>query len=242
MRSYILGLLLVACIGISSCSAINHSNHYQDPDSWTNGRISAVSMGGAVVLGNPNQDLIVILDNNFSPTTRDVIVSATELYQSYLIETSDPAGRFLPSIRIVNKEQRPLLRVESLQTGKASQWEIEPLGELEILPLTHTSMGMTSLKDLPNLLKQYIGSGDVNVLLPVGGTFIDSEEYEAFQTLGSMTVILLPHNFTSSVSSGLTAPAIIEGIPWFSISTDVVTLQSTAISEMIHSSSSPGLY
>jgi hypothetical protein len=199
-------------------------------------------MGGAVVLGNPDQDLIVVLDNEYMPTTRDVVVSATEFYQSYLVETSDPAGRFLPSIRVVNKEPRPLLRVESLQTEKTSRWEINPLGELEILPLTHTSLGMTSLKDLPNLLLQYVGSGDVNVLLPVGGTFIDNEEYEAFQTLGALTVILLPHSFTSSGGSGLTAPAIVEGIPWFSISTDVLTLQSTAISEMIHSASSPGLF
>jgi hypothetical protein len=242
MRRHFAGLLLVACIGMSSCSAINRSNLYKDPDSWTDGRISAVSMGGAVVLGNPDQDLIVILDNEYLPTTRDVVVSATELYLSYLIETSDPAGRFLPSIRVVNKEPRPLLRVESLQTEKSSRWKINPLGELEILPLTHTSLGMTSLKDLPNLLLQYVGPGDVNVLLPVGGTFIDNEEYEAFQTLGSLTVILLPHNFTSSGGSGLTAPAIIEGIPWFSISTDVLTLQSTAISEMIHSASSPGLF
>ncbi len=116
MRSFVLGTVLVASIGLSSCSLIGQSNLYQDPEPWSDGRISVVSMGGALVLGNPDQDLIVILDNEYLPMTRDVVVSATELYESYLIETSDPSGRFLPSIQIVDKEPRPLLKVEILQT------------------------------------------------------------------------------------------------------------------------------
>jgi hypothetical protein len=199
-------------------------------------------MGGAVVLGNLNHDLIVILDNEYLPKTRDVVVSATELYESYLIETSDPTGRYLPSIQVVEKDSRPLLKVESLQTDRSSEWTITPLGELEILPLTHTTLGTTTLEDLPNLLLQNIGSGGVNVLLPVGGTFVAYEEYEAFQTSGSMTIVLLPLSFTTSGGSGLKSPVIIEGIPWFSISTEVVTMQSYGISEMIRNSSDHSIF
>ena len=242
MRRFVLGMVLVASIGLSSCSLIGQSNLYQDPEPWTDGRISVVSMGGAVVLGNPDQDLIVILDDEYLPMTRDVVVSATELYESYLIETSDPSGRFLPSIQIVDKEPRPLLKVEILQTESAAQWVMNPLGELEILPLTQASLGVITLKELPNLLAQHFGFGGVNVLLPVGGTYVENEEYEAFQTLGSMTVVLLPLSFTSTGGSGLTAPAIIEGIPWFSISTQIFTLQTTKISDMIRQSSSSGIF
>jgi hypothetical protein len=198
-------------------------------------------MGGAVVLGSPQQDLIVILDDDFLPRTRDVIVSATELYQTYLIETSDPAGRFLPSVEVVPKESRPLLRVESFQKERASLWAIDPLGELDVLPLTQSSLGITTLGQLPTMLASRIASQDVNLLFPVGGTFIDTEEYEAFQTFGSMTVVLLPESFTSSAGSGLTSPAVIEGIPWFSLSTDVSTLKSTPILEMIQSVSGSGM-
>ena len=59
MRRFLLGMVLLASIGLSSCSLIGQSNLYQDPEPWKNGRISAVSMGGAVVLGNPDQDLII---------------------------------------------------------------------------------------------------------------------------------------------------------------------------------------
>jgi hypothetical protein len=199
-------------------------------------------MGGAVVLGHPDQDIVVFLDKAHLPKTQNVVVTATELYQAYIVETSDPAGRFLPSVRVVNKQPRPLLSVQSLQDDKGLGWKINSMGELEILPMTNTSLGISTLRDLPTVLQQHIGSGDVNLLLPVGGTFVETEEYEVFQSLGSMTLILLPLNFSSSGSSGLTAPAVIEGIPWFSLSSDVITLQTTAISEMIRVSSIAGLF
>jgi hypothetical protein len=199
-------------------------------------------MGGAVVLGHPDQDLVVFLDKAHLPKTQNVVVTATELYQAYIVETSDPVGRFLPSIRVVNKQPRPLLSVQSLQNDKVLGWKINPMGELEVLPLTQTSLGISTLRDLPSVLQQHMGYGDVNLLLPVGGTFVETEEYEVFQTLGSMTVILLPLNFSGSGASGLTAPAVIEGIPWFSLSTDVSTLHSTTISEMIRVSSSANLF
>ncbi|MCK5645523.1 MAG: hypothetical protein KAH97_02020 [Anaerolineales bacterium] len=242
MRKFLLGIVLVVSIGVSSCSLNSQSNLYQAPGPWPNGRMTTISMGGAVVLGNLNHDLIVILDNEYLPKTRDVVVSATEFYESYLIETSDPSGRYLPSIQVVQKDSGPLLKVESLQTDRSSEWTITPLGELEILPLTHSTLGTTTLGDLPNLLLQKIGNGGVNVLLPVGGTFVQNEEYEAFQSSGSMTVVLLPLSFTTSGGSGLMSPVIIEGIPWFSISTEVVTMQSYGISEMIRNSSDHSLF
>ncbi len=239
MRRYSFWLLLVSCVVISSCSSNNLLEH---PSPWTDGQISVTSMGGAVVLGHPDQDLVIFLDKAHLPATQEVVVTATELYSSYLIETSDPNGRFLPSIRVVEKEPRPLLSVQSLQVEKGIGWKINSMGELEILPMTRTSLGISTLRDLPVTLQSHMGSSDVNILLPVGGTFVDSEEYEVFQTLGEMTVILLPLNFAGSSSSGLTAPTVVEGIPWFSISTNVGTLQTTAISEMIRLSSSASLF
>ena len=171
-----------------------------------------------------------------------VLLASIGLSSCSLIGQSNLSGRFLPSIQIVDKEPRSLLKVEILQTESAAQWIMNPLGELEILPLTHASLGLITLKDLPNLLAQHFGFGDVNVLLPVGGTYVENEEYEVFQTHGSMTVILLPLSFTNTGGSGLTAPAIIEGIPWFSISTQVLTLQTTKITDMIRQSSSSRIF
>lgn len=216
----------------TACSNSSHIETYTAP--WLDGQISAVSMGGAVVLGNEFQDLIVILDDDYRVNTHEVIVSATELSNAYLIETEDPLGRFLPSVDYVAKELRPLLKVESQQTVRDAEWSLQSIGSIETYALATSSLGSTSLDQLSTFLGNAYGVGGINILIPVTGPFSNEAQYDIFNTLGSNTVLLVPSSISSAGGSSLMTPVQADGLSWYAISTHVETLQTLGLSSMLH--------
>ena len=203
------------------------------PSPWPDGQMSVVSMGGAVVLANEFQDLIVVLDEDYRANTKEVVVSATELSNAYLIETQDTLGRFLPTVDYVAKDLRPLLMVESQQTVSDAGWSLQSIGSIEPSALATTSLGTTSIGQLASFLERTYGTGGINILIPVAGPFSNEAQYDIFNTLGSMTVLLIPSSISSAGGSSLTAPADVIGLSWFSISTNVETLHSFVLGRML---------
>lgn len=223
--------LLLLLLSLSACSQSNQIDAHPAP--WPEGRMSVVSMGGAVVFGNEFQDLIVVLDEDYRAKTHEVVVSATELSNAYLIETNDPLGRFLPSVDYVVKELRPLLMIESQQTVSDAGWSLQSIGSIETSTLATALLGSTSIGQLASFLEISYGVGGINILIPVTGPFSNEAQYDIFKTPGSMTVLLVPSSISSAGGSSLLAPVQLDGVSWFSISTKVETLQAFSLGSML---------
>ena len=218
-------------IVLSACSKSSKIETYSAP--WPEGRMSVVSMGGAVVLGNEFQDLIVVLDDDYRAKTQEVVVSAIELGNAYLIETQDPLGRFLPSVDYVTKDLKPLLKVESQQIDNEAGWSLQSVGSIETSALATSSLGSSSIGQLATFLENAYGVGGINILIPVTGPFSIETQYDIFETPGSMTVLLVPSSISSAGRSPLMAPVNAYGPSWFSISTNVSTLHTFGLGSML---------
>jgi hypothetical protein len=223
-------VLLIALTALTACSQNTSSPINAKLIPWPDHRLSLESVGGAVVFGNPDQDVIVILDQAVRSRTRDVRVTAVEMSSGYLIETVDPLDRFLPTLNVAHKGSGPVVEVITPQIDKSEQWSTRMLQDLEPASITKTSLGTTTISELPNFISPYLDTEGINILFPEYAPIIDGSLFEVYETAGNLTFLLAP---TSGSSAGVMSPVQNYGTSWITISTDMQTLQTFGLPSML---------
>jgi hypothetical protein len=232
MRRTIL-LLSMLSVFISACSFKFATHQKPSVQNWPNGQLTLVSMGGAVFLANPHQDLAVILDKSPLGRARNIIVSAVDLPNAFLIETSDPEGRYLPSIKYVMKDERPLLKVENLQIPASMAWNTQTLGPIDLNQLKLLLIGTTTLTQLADFLQNERIAGSVNIIIPQDAFSLSDAPFDVYRTQAAMTILMLPSGQEISGGGALMSLAQSQPVTFLAVSTQMETLRSEGIWRMV---------
>lgn len=226
-------ILFVLSVLISACSFKIATNQKPSVQSWPNSQQTLVSMGGAVFLANTHQDLAIILDKSHLGRTRNIVVSAVDLPNAFLIETADPEGRYLPSIKYVMKDERPLLKVDNLQIPASMAWNTQTIGPIDLNQFKLSLIGTTTLIQLVDFLENERITGGVNILLPQDAFSLGEVPFDVYRTPGAMTIVVLPSDQEISGGGALMTLAQSEPVTLLAVSTYMQTLRLEGLWKMI---------
>lgn len=226
-------LLLAACsLMLVGCAQMRTEAAQFHPNSWKNGEKIVVSQGGAVVLGTDHEDVVVILDAREHPATHDVVVLALQTASGFLIETSDPAGRYLPTVSFTQRNNTPVLRVDahqvSLENGSIHRY----IGEQDYHSLHAASLGESRVSELHTFLTDALSLGSLNIIYPAGQTLNPETRVDVIQTPGSMTVMLIPLKTQTSESGFLLSADEDQPVAWEVVSTTLEQLATYGLTNL----------
>ena len=102
MRKLLVGLVSLSIL-ISSCAPP------QPEEVVVRDNLEVYASEGESILATiAGHDISIVLDPNQDTDTNEVIVTLVNLGTAYLVETADPAGRYLPSVQLVQRSDEPL--------------------------------------------------------------------------------------------------------------------------------------
>lgn len=212
-------LLAGMSVLLAGCAQMRTEAAQYHPQSWEEGEKILVSQGGAVVLGTDHEDIAVILDAREHPATYNVVVHAIQTASGFLIETSDPEGRYLPTISFTQRNNTPVQRVDahqiSLEDGSVHRYA----GAQDYPSLGTDSLGESRISELHTFLTAAIGVNCLNIIYPAGQTLNPETMVDVYQTPGSMTVMLIPHETQSTETSFLLSTDSDQLTSWDAVST-----------------------
>lgn len=131
-----------------------------------------------------------------------VIVQVYELGERYLVETFDPAGRYLPSANLVVKDRQPEQEVEAVQVNRTWQWGFSTGDNLDILPLMYNDLGQIPLGTLHQYEPLQWGQSGINLIFPMLDVVDDSMVMQVYQTPAAHTALVVPQSYLQAGGSG----------------------------------------
>ena len=137
------------------------------------------------------QEVSIRLASDGGIDTSGVIVTIYDLRTSYMIETADPRGIFLPAIQLEPRLDVPLQEITILQTPIEQDPFIQVVGEVIPEGIKGDFLGTTSLDNLRSFLSRWILGNSVNLLFQVPKSHVDLSDVEVYRTLGTMTFMLV---------------------------------------------------
>ena len=226
-------LLLAACsLMLAGCAQMRTEAAQSNPISWKDGEKIVVSQGGAVVLGTDHEDVIVILDAREHPAAHGVVVHALRTASGFMIETSDSAGRYLPTVNFTQRNNTPVLRVDahqiSLENGSIHRY----IGAQDYPSLRVASLGESRVSELFTFLTDVLSLSSFNIIYPAGQTLNPETWVEVFQTPGSMTVMLIPRKAQTSETGFLISEDLDQPIAWEVVSTTLEQLDTYGLTNL----------
>ncbi|NPV86783.1 MAG: hypothetical protein HPY45_12330 [Anaerolineae bacterium] len=206
-------LLLMGLVSLS-CTYTQTSNFVQTltyrtatPDITATGiaQLTATVMHGKVGETLGKKELIIILDPLGERDVTSVQVDAIEFAQSFLVESVDPLGRYLPNVGEFPKNRDPVQQIVLTQVGAEWLWSARPIESLDTASLASQKLGDMTLANLTQYLTSVWDRGPINIILPVQDTYKDTDTYNVYQTPAAHT-ILLTTSSTAASGGKLAAP------------------------------------
>ncbi len=123
-----------------------------------------------------------------------VQVEVLELGDTYLVETFDNLGRYLPTVSSIIKDREPQQEVDAIQVNRTWQWGFSTGQNLDILPLMKTHLGSVQLGSLHTLTALAWGQSGINIILPRPDMVDDAQMMDVYQTPAAHTILLVPQD------------------------------------------------
>ncbi|HKZ55370.1 MAG TPA: hypothetical protein VJ123_07810 [Anaerolineales bacterium] len=225
--------LSLVSLFLVSCSALGNRPARQG-SSWSGGALSVVSRGGAVLLAAAGHELAVILDASVLPDTKQVVVAVSDMYSGgYLVETADPLGRYLPTVRVVAKDARPVLRVDARQITTSQRSSLGEVVAPDLRPLMRDELGTTTLGELPDFLAAHVYGKSINLLLVGADGGNPNQSVRLFRTPGTVTILVVAEAARAGGADVLMAPARGGGTRVLVLSTTMETLRQEGILRLL---------
>jgi hypothetical protein len=193
MRRLLVGLFIFA-IMISACAS-QPTVVPVDEDNLE----AFVSDGEPIKAEIAGRDVSIILKQDQGVDTADVVVTLVNLGETYLIETADPNGRFLPTVQIEPRLDKLLQEVEIPQIQTDSAWSIRFAGTTNVHLIQKRYLGTTTLESLKSFITSEILGPGFNILLQVPETLESFQQIDVYRTPGTMTFLAVGHGGGSSL-------------------------------------------
>lgn len=199
-------LLLMGLVSLS-CTYTQTSNFVQTltyrtatPNITATGiaQLTATVMHGKVGETLGKKELIIILDPLGERDVTNVQVDAIEFTQSFLVESVDPLGRYLPNVGEFPKSRDPIQQIVLTQVGAEWLWSVRPIEGLDTASLTSQKLGNMTLANLTQYLTSVWDRGSINIILPVQDTYRDTDTYNVYQTPAAHTILLTTSSTAAS--------------------------------------------
>ncbi|MBI9044372.1 MAG: PASTA domain-containing protein [Anaerolineaceae bacterium] len=178
------------------------------------------------------KEIVVIIDPLQERDMTGVETLAQELDGQYLIETSDPEGRYLPSVGFLQKDREPEQEITLAQIDSSWEWSLKTGKTLDTWGLTTQKIGTTTLGEVHNYLRTLWTMGSINMILPISDPFMDSQRVDVYRTPGPHTVLLLPAGTTYIPPGKMASPRQALLSPYLTLS--FLSLPPTSITAYIH--------
>ena len=141
------------------------------------------------------RDISIILDPNQELDTTEVVVTLANLGTTYLIETADPLGRYLPSVQLVTRTDEPLQQITMPQIQVSAGWTLRFVSSVNLQPLKERLHGTLTLDQLKDFMASRIYGKGINLIFQVPESIEDFQEVNVYSTPGTMTFLALARNF-----------------------------------------------
>jgi len=227
--------LSLVSLFLVSCSALGNRSARQ-ASSWPGGALSVASRGGAVLFSAAGHELAVILDTAVFPDTKQVVVAVTDMYSGgYLVETADPLGRYLPTVRVVTKDARPVLRIDARQITTSQRSSLSEVIAADLRPLMSDELGTTTLGELGDFLASHVFGKSINLLLVGADGGNPNQSVRLFRTPGTVTILVVAEAARAGGADVLMAPARAGEVRVPVLSTMMETLRQEGVLQLLQS-------
>jgi hypothetical protein len=153
-----------------------------------------VSEGEPILATIAERDISIVLDPNQDTETNEVVVTLVYLGTAYLVETADPAGRYLPSVQLVLRTDEPLQQITVPQIKVSAGWAMRFVNHANFDLLKGQLIGSIQLDQLNAFLAPKVYGRGMNIILKVPQTLEGFQEVNVYRTPGTMTFLVAGKN------------------------------------------------
>lgn len=188
MRRLFVGLFFATLL-ITACGP----EGTPEPPIDTDNLDAFVSEGEAILTEVNGREVSLLLTQEQGLDTKGVVVTLVNLGSTYLIETADPDGRFLPAVQIESRVDEPTQEIRIPQIQASSEWSIRFAGTANLRLIKARFMGTTTLESFQSFItRKTLGTG-VNILMQVPESLENFQQIDVYRTPGTMTFLALGH-------------------------------------------------
>lgn len=184
MRRLIVGLFFTTLL-ITACAPEGTPEPLIDIDNFD----AYVSEGEPILAEVAGREVSILLKQDKGIDTSDVVVTLVNLGETYLIETADPNGRFLPTVQIEPRLGELTQEIEIPQIQTSSNWAIRFAGTANVRLIKGGFLGTTTLDSLKSFISRQILGPGFNILLQVPETLESFQQIDVYRTPGTMTFL-----------------------------------------------------
>jgi hypothetical protein len=181
MKKLLIGLLSLSVL-ISAC-APQQLEEIVDRDNLE----VFVSEGESILTTIAGRDVSIVLDPNQDTDTNEVVVTLVNLGTAYLVETADPAGRYLPSVQLVQRSGETLQQITVPQIKVNAGWALRFISHPNVQMLKGRLLGSIPLDQLNAFLAPKVYGRGMNIILQVPQTLEEFQQINIYRTPGTMT-------------------------------------------------------
>jgi hypothetical protein len=197
MHKTLVGLIALTIL-ISAC-ALEQPNEIVDRDNLE----VFVSEGEPILTTIAGRDISIVLDPNQDTDTNEVVVTLVNLGTAYLVETADPAGRYLPAAQLVLRSDQAPQQITIPQIKVNAGWSLRFVSHSNIQLLKGRLIGSIPLDQLNAFLAPKVYGRGVNIILQVPQTLEDFQEINVYRTPGTMTYLVASRSLSGSGGGSL---------------------------------------
>lgn len=188
--------LIVLCIAAIIATSCNTAGILQ-----SNTRQSVVSESSEVQTSVGEFNIEVTLDSLENSDTSGVEISSADLGTQILVGTSDPEGRYLPTVEVLLKDNEESLEVNALQVPTEHEWSAKYLGEVNTDGLVTSTLVTTTFDSVSDTLLEMEVEGEMTVILPVNHVFAESDIVTVFETPLPKVFFIAPGEHTGTAKT-----------------------------------------
>jgi len=133
------------------------------------------------------RDISIVLDPTQELDTSEVVVTLANLSTTYLIETADPLGRFLPSVQLVPRQDEPLQQITLPIIQVSAGWTLSSVENINLQYLREKFHKTVPLDQLISFLTRKVYGLGINIIFKVPQSIDNFQEVNVYSTPGTMT-------------------------------------------------------
>lgn len=198
MRRLIVGLFFTTLL-LAACGPAATPAPPVDKDNLD----AFVSEGEPLVVEIVGREVTFLFDQEQGIDTSDVVVTLVNFGETYLIETADPNGRFLPTVQIEPRSNELTQEIEIPLIQTNSDWSIRFAGTANLRQLQRGFIGSTTLDSLKPFISREIFGPGFNILLEVPESLETFQQVDVYRTPGTMTFLAIGRSGGTSLLSSM---------------------------------------
>lgn len=200
-REWAIGIRAVALIAVLMGTSCGMAPDLAAPAGEST--VTRISSGasGEVRASVGDAEVVIDLNSYGEGETAGVEVAAVELGRYIMVRSSDPEGRYLPSVTVRPKSSAEAANVEVLQTPVDYEWSVRYLGEIDTAVISTSPLAEVAFSAVVDSLSNAGIEGEVTVILPANRHINESETVTVYETHLSGVFLIAPGEETSTVKS-----------------------------------------